>query len=45
VLNVATPLELSVIVPNAVVPFRKETLPVGIVVPDCGLIFAVKVTL
>jgi hypothetical protein len=28
-----------------VVPFRKETVPVGIVLPVCGATFAVKVTL
>jgi hypothetical protein len=45
VLNVATPVALSVPVPKGVVPFRKDTLPVAAAVPDCGVIFAVKVTL
>jgi hypothetical protein len=36
---------LSVAVPRIVVPFRKETVPVGVVLPDCGATLAVKVTL
>ena len=45
VLNVAVPLALRVAVPRMVVPFRKETVPVGMVLPVCGATFAVKVTL
>ena len=45
VLNVAVPPELRVAVPRMVDPFRKATVPVGIVLPVCGATFAVKVTL
>ena len=44
-LKVAVPPEFRVAVPRIVVPFRKETVPVGMVVPVCGATFAVKVTL
>ena len=45
VLNVAMPPELRVAVPRMFDPFRKATVPVGIVLPVCGATFAVKVTL
>ena len=45
VLNVAVPPELRVAVPRMAVPFRKATVPVGMVLPVCGATFAVKVTL
>jgi hypothetical protein len=45
VVKEAAPLAFSVPVPKAVVPFRKVTVPVGIVFPDWGATDAVKVTL
>jgi hypothetical protein len=38
------PLALRVPTPMMVDPFRKATVPVGIVLPVCGATFAVKVT-
>ena len=45
VLKEAVPLALSVAVPRVVAPFRKVTVPVGAMAPDCGATTAVKVTL
>jgi hypothetical protein len=45
VLKEAAPLALRVAVPRAVVPSRKVTVPVGIVLPDVGETVAVNVTL
>jgi hypothetical protein len=45
VLKVATPLEFSVPVPRLVDPLMKVTVPVGVVVPDCDVTVAVRVTL
>ena len=44
-LKEAAPLALRVAVPRAVVPSRKVTVPVGIVLPDVGETIAVNVTL
>jgi hypothetical protein len=45
VLKEAAPLALRVAVPSAVVPSRKVTVPVGVVLPDAGATVAVNVTL
>ena len=44
-LKEAAPLALRVAVPRAVVPSRKVTVPVGVVLPDVGETIAVNVTL
>ena len=45
ILNVATPLAFSCVVPTVVAPSRNVTIPVGTFVPVCGETVAVKVTL
>jgi hypothetical protein len=45
VLKEAEPLALRVAVPRAVVPSRKVTVPVGVVLPEVGETIAVNVTL
>ena len=41
---VATPLEFSCAVPTGVDPYRKVTVPFGILLPDCAATLAVAVT-
>ena len=45
VVNVATPLAFKVPVPKVAVPSRNVTVPVGTLLPDFGVMVAVKVTL
>lgn len=45
VAKLATPDEFSVPVPSVAIPFIKDTLPVGVVVPEAGVTVAVKVML
>ena len=45
VVNVAVPLAFKDPVPRVVVPSRKVTVPVGTLLPACGVTFAVNVTL
>ena len=40
----ATPLALSVPVPSIVAPFKKVTVPVGVMLPELGVTVAVKIT-
>jgi hypothetical protein len=44
VVRVATPLAFRVALPRLVDPFENVTVPVGVVVPDCEVTVAVRVT-